>query len=586
MRIRALATAVVLVTCFGVEAATAYPLTVEQRKRLDRYLPRTFPKLEARDPVHVVALGDSVMGGYTPLETAWQSNNPLFSYTGVFLTQLAREFFYPGGVRLVNPPPQGISKLTELLGDELTLENLTGIDATALTGLRRISTDAFLHDPDLLLVQYGIYDAFERLPIDTYRRALQETIDAARKRNVDLILFAPTLVNLGQGEMKWGVTRAYASAAREVASNNGVLFIDAGQYLSRFGGGVLPDTEPAAVREVLSDRLQRMFNYGPELREVERVHPALRANDYLGEAMFEDLKNGPRSSKFTYAAVADFDSQGLVKTVVAIRNQTDENQRGTMTALSVSSALNPVDPTQRFEVPAGATTQLVFAYERPIVGKARDGSDILFPLEPTDEFARFGFFVEDTVGSEVVDLPTRIGPITAVWKSRQFVNVTDQIRLEWDLVNGSDKAISGTFQVGMGDRIGQPTAFSVSPLGTKTVFSLFEFAPTEDAAQFQRDVWIQTEVNGLVTRFHREMEASRDRVLGEELPMQAWGDYVNAPPAGSVGSNRGVREGVIVRFDADEDALYISTALEGIRLPDLGDNAALEALIFLDARSM
>ena len=90
-----------------------YPLTLEQRQRLKQYLPRTFPKLEARDPVHAVAIGDSVMGGYTPLPTEWEANNPLFSYTGIFLEQLAREFFYPAGVRLLNPPENGTAKRSE-----------------------------------------------------------------------------------------------------------------------------------------------------------------------------------------------------------------------------------------------------------------------------------------------------------------------------------------------------------------------------------------------------------------------------------------------------------------------------------------
>ncbi|MEM1441168.1 MAG: hypothetical protein AAGF67_02420, partial [Verrucomicrobiota bacterium] len=170
-------------------ALAEYPLTLEQRERFKQYMPRSFPKLEARDPVHVIAIGDSVMGGYTPLPSAWESNNPLFSFTGIFLGELAREFFYPGGVRLVNPPANGTAKLSEYLGDEITLENLTSIDGTVLTGLRRSGTDAYLHNPDLMLVQYGIYDALGRIPIDTYKLALQEIIDIGRRETVDIVIF-------------------------------------------------------------------------------------------------------------------------------------------------------------------------------------------------------------------------------------------------------------------------------------------------------------------------------------------------------------------------------------------------------------
>lgn len=564
---------------------SAYPLTLEQRQRLKQYMPRTFPKLEARDPVHVVAIGDSVMGGYTPLPSAWEVNNPLFSYTGMFLDRLARDFFYPGGVRLLNPPQGGTNKRSEYLGAEITFENLTNIDGTILAGLRHSGTDGYLHRPDLLLVQFGIYDALGRIPIDTYKLALQEVIDIGRRENVDMIVFAPTLVNMGAGSVEWGLTRPYAMAAEEVAKTNGTLFIDAGQHLSKFGGGVDPNTEPAAAAEIVEDRLARIFHYGPDLQVREKVHPAMQVNDYLGASMMDDLKDGPRLSDFTYAGVANFSADGTVKLAMAIQNQTGEAKKGTISALAAGEGLIPLDSAKRFSVPANAITQIEFTYKRPIIGKMKDGSDLLFPLEPSDEFGRFSFLLEDTFGSEIVDLPVRIGPITAVWKSRQFVNVTDRMRVEWDLVNGSDKPISGTFQVAMGDRIGEPTSFSVSPLGTKSVFSLFQFNSQEVHA-FQESIWIQIEVDGVVTRFDRELEATRDLVLGEVMTMRGWDDYVNAPPTTAETARARPKGNVTARFDADNEALYVVAALDGFDIPVLGDRAALQARLFLDARSL
>jgi len=580
-----LATGLLLVS--GTASLSAYPLSLEQRQRFERYLPRTFPKLEARDPVHIVVLGDSVTGGYTPLPSAWESLNPLFSYTGVFLGELAREFFYPGGLRLINPPTQGTAKLSPYLGDEITLENLTEIDGTALDGLRRVLSDAFVHDPDLLIVQYGIYDAFGEVSIDVYRRALQEIADEAGRRSVDLILLGPGMVRHGYGPMDWGVTRPFASTAREVALSNGVLFMDAGQHLSRFGGGVDPKTEASAAMDMIGSRLGRMFHFGPELDHLERVHPSRRANEYLGEALFDELKNGTPNSDFTYAGVANFTPEGTVEVVLAIHNQSEEIKQGTVGALSVSGCLVPLEEAaRRFSVPPQATTQVSFRYRRPIVGQARDGSDVLFPIEAADEFGRFSFLLEDTVRSELVDLPLRIGPITAVWRSRQILNVTDRLRIEWDLVNGSDKAVSGTFQVGLGDQIGDPTPFTVPPLGTKRIFSLFDFATEGTAPSFQREIWIQTDVDGLVTRFYRELEASRDLVLGEEIPLKAWDAYVNIPPAGDpTARTRGTGD-VRAYFEANQEALYAVATLSGVAIPSLGDQAAVRARIFLDARPM
>ncbi len=581
----ALSAICLLVTAASIPVRAEYPLTLEERERFKQFMPRSFPKLEARDPVHVVAIGDSVMGGYTPLPTAWEANNPLFSYTGIFLEQLAREFFYPGGVRLLNPPVNGTFKRSEYLGDEITLENLTSVDGTVLTGLRRSNTDAYLHDPDLFLVQYGIYDALGRIPIDSYKLALQEIVDTGRRQNVDMVIFGPTLANFGAGEIAWGISRPYAMAAREVARANGVLYLDAGKHLAKFGGGVDPNTEAAAAADIVEDRLARIFYYGPELKVQEKVHPALKVNDFLGNSMYAELVRGTPLSDFSYAGVARFNENGTVTLAMAIQNQTDEAKKGSVGALAVGSGLVPTDPAQRFSVPANAITQVEFNYKRPVIGQMADGSDILFPLEPSDEFGRFSFILEDTYGSEIVDLPVRIGPITAVWKSRQFVNVTDRMRVEWDLVNGSDKPINGTFQVSMGDRVGEPTSFSVSPLGTKTVFSLFQFSPQEVHA-FQESIWIQVEVDGEPVRFTRELEAARDLVLGQEIEMLSWESYVNAPPTTVASSRQQGGSGVKARFDADEDALYVIASLDGLQIPDLGDRAAIEARLFLDARSL
>lgn len=584
MRFFAAVLTTILLGSLAPRELCAYPLSLEQRERLSRFLPRSFAKLEGRDPVHIVAMGDNVMGGFNPLMKKAENNNPLFSFTGVFLDRLAREFFYPGSVRLVNPPEKGPDKLTDRLGDELTLENLCEDRATMLTGLRLATTRTYLHDPDIVLVNYGIHDAFEYISIDTYKRALQEIIDTAKQRNVDIIVLGPTIVRYGGGAMDWGITRPYSMAAEEVAAANGVLFIDSGKHLAKFGGGIDPATHPLAAMEIVGDKFGRIFYYGPKLETPEKIHPSPQAHLSLGEAMFDDLLNGPRPTNFTATGAAAYAEDGKVNASMVLRNQAAQSFEGSAGALAVGSGLIPEIKAQRYTIAANGTTQLNFAFQRPVVGKTRDGVDSYYPLSPSDPMGRFAFVVEDTFSSQLLDVPVRIGPVTAAWTSRQFINVSEQMRVEWDLVNGTDKSLSGTFQVGMADKIGQPTSFSVSPLGTKAVFSLFQFDPTDDRAQFQRDIWIQLDVDGKVVRFSREMEATRDLVLGQEMPMKTWSEYVNLdPPVGNPVQLRS--EGsATVQYEADENALYVINRLKGITIPDLGDDAALRARIFLDAR--
>jgi len=584
MRHLTLFATVLLLASLGVEVASGYPLTLEQRQRLRKYVPRSFAKMEARDPMYVVALGDGVMGGFNPIAKPEDQLNPLYGYVGSFLQEVAREFFYTGGTRLVNPPPNGANKLAEYFGSELQLENVTEPEGTMLTGLRRATTDAFLHDPDLILVQYGVFDSIRRVPLEAHKRALQEIIDAARVSKCDIIVIGPTMVNYGGGAMEWGLERPYAIAASEVAARNGVLYLDAGRHLAKFGGGIDPDTEAAAASEILSDRLRSLFEFGPDLTTRERVHLAPRAHESLGLALFRELLDGSPGSEFTIEGISTLNGSGNVGVTLSLRNQGKDEKKGSIGALSASPGLQAVDPSKRFRVAAGNTTELVFAYQRPTVGETRDNGPLLFPFEPGDVTFPVTLILEDTFSSELIQVPLRTGPVMPVWRSTQTLNVDKSLRLNWDLVNGTDRSISGTFTVGFGKSIGKAASFSVSPLGTKSVDTVFDFEPPASTQQFQRDVWIEIEAEGIVVRFLRELEATHDVVLGEELAMPSWETYANAPPAGIESALRRPVGSASVRFDADADALYMVATLTDFPIPDLGDRAALQARLFLDAR--
>jgi hypothetical protein len=584
MRHLTLFATVLLLASLGVEVASGYPLTLEQRQRLRKYVPRSFAKMEARDPMYVVALGDGVMGGFNPIAKPEDQLNPLYGYVGSFLQEVAREFFYTGGTRLVNPPPNGANKLAEYFGSELQLENVTEPEGTMLTGLRRATTDAFLHDPDLILVQYGVFDSIRRVPLEAHKRALQEIIDAARVSKCDIIVIGPTMVNYGGGAMEWGLERPYAVAASEVAARNGVLYLDAGRHLAKFGGGIDPDTEAAAASEILSDRLRSLFEFGPDLTTRERVHLAPRAHESLGLALFRELLDGSPGSEFTIEGISTLNGSGNVGVTLSLRNQGKDEKKGSIGALSASPGLQAVDPSKRFRVAAGNTTELVFAYQRPTVGETRDNGPLLFPFEPGDVTFPVTLILEDTFSSELIQVPLRTGPVMPVWRSTQTLNVDKSLRLNWDLVNGTDRSISGTFTVGFGKSIGKAASFSVSPLGTKSVDTVFDFEPPASTQQFQRDVWIEIEAEGIVVRFLRELEATHDVVLGEELAMPSWETYANAPPAGIESALRRPVGSASVRFDADADALYMVATLTDFPIPDLGDRAALQARLFLDAR--
>src|SRR5687768_7831357 len=85
------------------QAGDETTLTKEQEERLKKYLPRTFPKLQRRDPVFVAVCGDEISGSYEPGGAAPPSAH-VMSWYGRFLDRLGGAFFYHGGVVDFNAP--------------------------------------------------------------------------------------------------------------------------------------------------------------------------------------------------------------------------------------------------------------------------------------------------------------------------------------------------------------------------------------------------------------------------------------------------------------------------------------------------
>ena len=235
------------------ETAAAFPLTPEQQERLNTYIPRTFGKLKTQQPVHIVSLGDSVTMMFTPDEN---NSNSLLSYQAKFAELLAREFFYPGGVRVLNPAKKHPGKLFEHMGAEIFLENLADGGTSAIDVLQPLSGHAFLHNPDLVIVNYGINDASRGLSLDVFRRSLQAVADACKKNQTDLIIMGCSIVKISPGPTSWGITRAYTTVAREVATANDVLFMDLGRAIARTGGGAPARAEPGRLGGLDAEHLQ------------------------------------------------------------------------------------------------------------------------------------------------------------------------------------------------------------------------------------------------------------------------------------------------------------------------------------------
>lgn len=326
--------------------------------------------------------------------------------------------------------------------------------------------------------------------------------------------------------------------------------------------------------------MKRIFYYGEDGLRPEILVPGPDAQRFLGQSLFDELLDGPRESDFSFAGVAVHGTEGKIRVAVSIRNQSRDRKQGTIGALAVGEGLVPNDPAKRFEVGPGESARVEFTYERPEIGEAGDGEVRYFPLELDDEVTRFPFVLEDTFESELVDLPLRIGPVSISWRAKQFINVTNRMRAEWRMRNGTSEAVTGTYQVGFGKAASDPVSFSLPPLGDKDFEAIFPFEPREESEPFYDELWVQVTVGKMTYRFRRTLEASRDIALGEEIPLRR--REATAPP--SAGGNPGGAP-AYARFEADENFLYAIARVGDLAIPDRGDVAALRFSLTVDGRS-
>lgn len=562
------------------QQASAYPLTDAQKTRLEKLIPRTFAKLQRHDPVHILTLGDSVTGMYTP--DADTNKNYLHAYHVKFAELLCLEFFYPGEVRLFNPAKGKPDKVNQYLGDEITLENFGIGGRTAIDALQRITTDAFLNEPDLVIIQFGINDAQLGLSFDTYRRSIQLCIDECRKRGIDVILLAPTMVRASQGPLEWGMTRGHAMVARELAVKNGVFFADMGQLIAQTSGVGDEEMEAKQAIRVVTDKMENNFVFTAPVREV--LHPNLAAHKAMGKAIFDQLFNGEPSAAFRVQSRAIFKDPETIQVDLSIKNGSSEIKEGYIGALTTRLVLEPTEESafQPYRIEPGKTAKFSFTYKRQQRTFTGGAPSRLQSLDPGEAWLPVSFLFAEATRSRVVDTSPVLEPIAVTWKEGLQVGVKSGVRLDWQFKNGQKKAVKGTYEIIMGARKAAGN-FELKADAQKDFFAEFPINEKAEVNSFKESVQLKVSVGGKSFVFFREVEVVRDLYLGEKVALSHEEGYT--PGARMLRSAAAMGgESISLRVDADKDALYLTFDFEKINLVNIPNGVSLSAEIFIDGR--
>lgn len=569
-----------VLACLSAQPAGAYPLSEDEVARLKAAIPRTYERLESRQPVHIVMLGDSVSRVFTPDD---QPNQTVRGMHARFAMRLANEFFYPGGVRVSNPLDDEPVKSTDTLGAEISLENLSIDGHSAVDAVQRITNDAFLHDPDLVVICYGVNDAVRDMGLGVYAQALEHCINTCHTRGVDVIVLGPNLIRQSPGPTGWGLTRAYATKARELAGAKGVFFVDLGKGLSQRGGIPYKEDAEEGIASY-SDRLEAIFNYGPEVTIEDWLHPNHRAHEAMGDRIFDQLMNGEQVDDLRMTARATFDKEDQVAVTLLLRNKSKVKRRGHLAALTMRRQLSPTDPYHSFELEPGQSRTFQLLYTKvPTPGQeGMENPTEFYPLDPQDSRMRFSYLVVDEKDSAIMDVVTPLEPVGVEWVTTQLTDVTNALRLDWRFVNGGANAVNGRYRMDLdGKRVdGQ---FSLDQGETKRFYAEFAFAPDEGVIRQKIPASITLEVGGRSYTFNREIEATRDLFLGEKVALTTLDDYL-ATGVGKAELDSG-KSGVTLRADADEKALYLTFDFEDIALQKVPNGASLIADLSIDGRS-
>jgi len=212
--------------------------------------------------VRIVSLGDSVTLSYGGDRSPWVSHS------------------WPAILGRI---------LSSNLGEEVEVVN-SGVNGdTTRLALARIDRDVFQHNPDLLIVMFGLNDALNPhrgLGLEKYENNLRLIVELASYRGVRVVLMTPNPVTekFERYSSGRGLARLlkYVEAVRRVAGECGAKLVDVFKllqgdeyYRSLMRDGIHPDyTSQGVLANYVASEISPLLG-GPRIPQV-RLHKLVR----------------------------------------------------------------------------------------------------------------------------------------------------------------------------------------------------------------------------------------------------------------------------------------------------------------------
>ena len=601
--------AAALAAAHGQESGAAGPLSKAQEDRLKKFLPRTFARLQRRDPVFIAVCGDEISDFREPGAEATRSSH-LMSWYGRFLNRLGGPFSYHGGVVDLNPPPALAGAELKKQWDEYrklraawektkkgAAPPIPGVPEAEANGpdrefdvndLVRLSQPAedmvpnstafyarnysiegavavqvfdpllslvFHTDeksaPDIVIIAYGTRDALAGVSLATFRTVLEAAVAEARRRGADVILAGPPpALDEASERAAVGRSRPWAAVMREVAEAAGVFFADLGAAAVHQPSDLLNRTVEDSFRVSL-EPVRRMFDHGRKVHDG--LHPNAAAHLRMGERTADWLLNGEPVRPFEVSGELDTTAGPDGEAILTIRVASNSKDALTVALCPLRFTgweVKPGSPDKvhTFKPDRGAR---LFRYAM-VRGTA--------PLPGDEEFIRGSVLISDDDAQHLADVKVKVLPLVLLWPEERADRAGGDHLLKCTLVNtgrdeltvaltldwlGKQSPLPGV-TVGAGQRVPLPVSLPLPP--------------PESTFRFKDTVVLRAAAAGRTWQFTRGIEGVRHAGLGKKMPLvplSRWRGKATAEDAAAAGAQltvAAVAKGVFFQIEVPADA--------------------------------
>lgn len=537
-----------------------YKTTAATLENLRKAFPRTVDKLVKRKPVHVVVIGDDLVRMTAKDET---DGNVLLAWPGQFVAELAREFNYTGGVRVIQPEKGQPDKLFDTRGDEITLRVFAVKGGTMPKAMSLLSTYGAEAPPDLLIVGFGLHDEAAGTDLMTYAKTLHQVIDVMRPRGVDMLLTGPVVSMRAPFVQSLALGSPLAGIAADTAVEADCAFADLGDLSKTVKLDAADIADPA---QTVAEIEKQCRNYFERKDGFDPVHPTTALHTKVGQGAFRALAGQATTLPWMVrtSAITRTDAEHCTVSFT-IENTSKEKQAFNVVPLGLPRWAAQDKPAA-IAFKAHEKKEFTFTWARQ-----NSPDSLRFPAFPGHEaLLRLPLLIAGAGSARVEQLSAEVQPVAVLWKLDSLFNQQGRFTLDNVVLNTTAADLKDLAWSAEWNGQKKTGKLDLAKGANATLDLAFDLPQEGGPRRVASPLILEITANGKVLRWERAIEVTRNSGVKSELPLTA------------AGAGKGT---VTMTATADAEVLELVFDTTGIDLQADANGVALRCDLNVDARS-